>query len=337
MESGERVLAVITLPDFEKGHNLVMATRRGIIEAPIEQFERVRSTGIQAINVEDDALAQVAVSSGSDDIVLATRLGNIARFNERNVQAMGRDAAGVIGIRLAKQGDQLVGMEVIPSPEASILVLTDTGYGKRVPLSEFMTRKTAPTRVSLIRLEGAKTGNVAAVRIVEETDEELLLISAAGQVVRTDVMTVSRQLAGARGRHRHASRRATRWPASRCSRPGWRSSVARGRMRRTGRVPTVRRVTGPPRDGTTAGGQPRELLRNGSRRSGARHAGPVRGQREPRARAQDRPLPGRDAGCRGRVRQREHLRQDRMDNVREHDVYLIQPTCSPVQKSSWSC
>jgi DNA gyrase subunit A len=202
VESGERVLAVITLPDFEKGHNLVMATRKGIIKkTPIEQFERVRSTGIRAITVaEDDALAWVAPSSGSDDIVLATRLGNIARFNERNVRAMGRDAAGVIGIRLAKQGDQVVGMEVIPSPEADILVLTDTGYGKRVPLSEFMTKKgRANQGVRLIRLEGAKTGDVAAVRIVEETDEELLLISAAGQVVRTDVKTVSRQLAGARG------------------------------------------------------------------------------------------------------------------------------------------
>jgi DNA gyrase subunit A len=202
VESGERVLAVITLPNFEKGHNLVMATRKGIIKkTPIEHFERVRSTGIRAITVaEDDALAWVAVSSGSDDIVLATRLGNIARFNERNVRAMGRDAAGVIGIRLAKQGDQLVGMEVIPSPEADILVLTETGYGKRVPLAEFMTKKgRANQGVRLIRLEGSKTGDVAAVRIVEETDEELLLISSAGQVVRTDVKTVSRQLAGARG------------------------------------------------------------------------------------------------------------------------------------------
>ncbi|MBX3028670.1 MAG: DNA gyrase subunit A [Chloroflexi bacterium] len=202
VESGERVLAVITLPNFEKGHNLVMATRKGIIKkTPIEQFERVRSTGIRAITVaEDDALAWVAVSSGSDDVVLATRLGNIARFNENNVRAMGRDAAGVIGIRLAKAGDQVVGMEVIPSSEADILVLTETGYGKRVPLSEFMTKKgRAGQGVRLIRLEGAKTGDVAAVRIVEETDEELLLISSSGQVVRTDVKTVSRQGSAARG------------------------------------------------------------------------------------------------------------------------------------------
>ncbi|MFN8519171.1 MAG: DNA gyrase subunit A [Chloroflexota bacterium] len=201
VESGERVLAVITLPDFEKGHNLVMATRKGIIKkTPVEQFERVRSTGIRAITVdEDDALAWVAVSAGHDDIVLATRLGKIARFDEEKVRAMGRDARGVIGITLARKGDQVVGMEVIPSHQADILVLTDTGYGKRVPLSEFRTMGRPTQGVRLISLEGSKTGDVATVRIVEETDEELLLISSAGQVVRTDVKTVSRQKSAARG------------------------------------------------------------------------------------------------------------------------------------------
>ena len=114
VEARERVLAVITVPGFEKGHNLVMATQRGIIKkTPIEQFERVRSTGIRAITVdEDDALAWVEISSGEDDIVLATALGKIARFHEDEVRPMGRDAAGVIGIKLARQGDQVMGMSV---------------------------------------------------------------------------------------------------------------------------------------------------------------------------------------------------------------------------------
>ena len=91
VESGERVLAVITLPHFEKGHNLVMATQKGIIKkTPVEQFERVRSTGIRAITVaEDDALAWVEVSSGDDDVVLATALGKIARFHEDEVRPDG--------------------------------------------------------------------------------------------------------------------------------------------------------------------------------------------------------------------------------------------------------
>jgi DNA gyrase subunit A len=200
VESGERVLAVVTIPGFEKGSNLVMATHRGIIKkTPIEQFERVRSTGIRAITVaDDDELAWVAVSSGDDDIVLATMQGRIARFKEGEVRAMGRDAAGVIGIRLARQGDQVVGMGVIV-PGADILVLTQTGYGKRVALSDFRRMHRGSQGVRLISLEGAKTGRVAAVELVDEEDEELLLISASGQIVRTDVRSVNRYGSQARG------------------------------------------------------------------------------------------------------------------------------------------
>jgi DNA gyrase subunit A len=200
VESGEKVLAVVTIPNFEKGHNLVMATRRGVIKkTPIEQFERVRSTGIRAISVaENDDLAWVAVSSGDDDVVLATSLGRIARFNEAEVRPMGRDAAGVIAIRLAREGDEVVGMGIV-EPGADILVLTETGYGKRVALSEFRRMHRGSQGVRLISLEGSKTGRVAAVELVDEKDEELLLISSAGQVVRTDVQSVNRYGSQARG------------------------------------------------------------------------------------------------------------------------------------------
>jgi DNA gyrase subunit A len=200
VESGERVLAVITLPDFEPGHNLVMATVRGIIKkTPIERFERVRSTGIRALSVaDDDALAWVAVSSGGDDIVLATAQGRIARFHESEVRPMGRDAAGVIGIRLARAGDRVVGMDVV-APGADILVLTETGYGKRVSLSEFRPKHRGSQGVRLISLEGSKSGRVAAVSLVTEQDDELLLISSSGQVVRTGVASINRYGSAARG------------------------------------------------------------------------------------------------------------------------------------------
>jgi len=200
VESGERVLAVITLPDFEPGNNLVMATVNGIVKkTAIEKFERVRSTGIRALTVaDDDKLAWVAVSSGSDDILLATAMGRIARFNEAEVRAMGRDAAGVIGIRLARQGDRVVGMGVI-RPGDDILVLTETGYGKRVPNVEFRPKHRGGQGVRLISLEGAKSGKVASVELVDESDEELLLISSAGQVVRTDVQSINRYGSAARG------------------------------------------------------------------------------------------------------------------------------------------
>jgi DNA gyrase subunit A len=200
VEAGEVPMATIVLPNFEPGHYLVMATRRGQIKkTPLEQFERVRSTGIRAITINaKDELAWVDVSTGDDDVIIATAQGKIARFHETDVRAMGRDAAGVIGIRLARAGDFVVAMSVV-RPEADLLVLTETGYGKRVPLSEFRTMRRGSQGVRLISLEGKKTGSVAAVQQVTELDDELLLISAGGQVVRTDVNTINRQKAQARG------------------------------------------------------------------------------------------------------------------------------------------
>ncbi|HEY3523193.1 MAG TPA: DNA gyrase subunit A [Candidatus Limnocylindrales bacterium] len=200
VEAGEVPMATIVLPNFEEGRFLVLATRNGVIKkTPLEQFEKVRSSGIRAITLNpNDELAWVDVSTGSDAIIIATALGKIARFHESEVRPMGRDAAGVIGIRLARQGDYVVGMSVV-DPEADLLVLTETGYGKRVAMSEFRRKHRGGQGVGLISLEGRKTGNVAAVQQVTEEDEELLLISERGQVVRTDVRTINRYSSGARG------------------------------------------------------------------------------------------------------------------------------------------
>ncbi len=201
VEAGEVPVATIVLPNFEPGHYLVMATRRGHIKkTPLEQFERVRSTGIRAITIHDnDELAWVDVSSGADDVILATAQGMLARFDEDEVRPMGRDAAGVIGIRLLKkEGDSVVAMTVV-EPGADLLVLTETGYGKRVGLTEFRRKHRGGQGVRLIALEGRKTGVVAAVQQVTEADEELLLISAGGQVIRTETNSINRYSSGARG------------------------------------------------------------------------------------------------------------------------------------------
>jgi DNA gyrase subunit A len=201
VEAGEVPVATITLPEFAAGSYLVMATRRGIIKkTPLEHFERVRSTGIKAIAIaEDDELAWVDVSSGEDDIILATAQGMLAKFREGEVRPMGREAAGVIGIRLLKKvGDEVVAMSVV-QPGADLLVLTETGYGKRVSIDDFREKHRGGQGVRLISLEGRKTGVVAAVQQVTELDEELVLISAQGQVVRTELDTVNRYSPGARG------------------------------------------------------------------------------------------------------------------------------------------
>ena len=200
VEAGEVPMATITLPDFREGSFLVLATRLGVIKkTPLEQFDRVRSSGIRAIVLNGaDELAWVDVSTGQDDIILATALGKLARFSESEVRAMGRDAAGVIGIRLARKGDNVVSMSVV-QPGADLLVLSETGYGKRVPLTEFRRKHRGGQGVQLIALEGRKTGDVAAVQQVTEADEELILISAGGQVIRTETNSINRYSSSARG------------------------------------------------------------------------------------------------------------------------------------------
>jgi DNA gyrase subunit A len=143
-------------------------------------------------------LAWVDTATGADDIIIATALGKIARFHETEVRPMGRPAAGVIGIRLARKGDSVISMSVV-QPDADLLVLTETGYGKRVALTEFRVKHRGGQGVQLIALEGRKTGDVAAVQQVTESDEELFLISSGGQVIRTETNTINRYSSSARG------------------------------------------------------------------------------------------------------------------------------------------
>jgi DNA gyrase subunit A len=310
VDSGEVPVATIVLPDFEPGHYLVMATRRGIIKkTPLEQFERVRSTGIRAISIHDnDELAWVDVSGGDDDIIIATAQGMLARFEEDEVRPMGRDAAGVIGIRLLKrEGDSVVAMRVV-EPDADLLVLTETGYGKRVGISEFRRKHRGGQGVRLIALEGRKTGLVAAVQQVTDLDEELVLISEGGQVIRTDTNTINRYSAQARGVIVMRLAEGDRVAAIAAFRPDLRTVTAWATMAPPPRVtlthPADRRPAG--RDGA-----------NGLRRAGGGTLvrGPVRDlprERQPGSRPEDRGLP-RIHVREGRglpVREREHLRQD---------------------------
>jgi len=192
VESGETPVATIILNGFTPGSYLAFSTKKGIIKkTAIEQFEKVRSTGIIAITLDKgDELAQVIQTSGEDDLVMATRQGRICRFHEREARAMGRTAGGVIGIRLARQGDLVVAMAVA-EPGADLLVLTETGHGKRVPVGAFTRKHRGTQGVRLIPLEGRKTGPVVAVRQVSEADEEVILISSEGQVVRTKLESIA--------------------------------------------------------------------------------------------------------------------------------------------------
>ena len=145
VESGEVPMATIMLPDFKAGSYLVLATRKGIIKkTPLEQFEQVRSTGIRAITIDDDdELAWVDVSTGADDVIIATAQGKLARFpRARSGRWVATRPASSASASPAR-ATTVVGMSVV-QPDADLLVLTETGYGKRVPLTEF--RREAPRR-----------------------------------------------------------------------------------------------------------------------------------------------------------------------------------------------
>ena len=198
VDQGEYVSAIITLPQFEPDHYMAMATRHGMIKkTSLAEYAKIRSNGLIAISlVEGDELRWVGLTDGQDDIILATRDGQAARFHENEVRPMGRDTRGVTGIRLRK-GDEVIGMEVI-APGAELLVVTEQGYGKRTVLDDFPVKHRATGGVIANALN-AETGKVAAVRVVGREDEELMLITEEGTILRTEVSSVNRYRRASRG------------------------------------------------------------------------------------------------------------------------------------------
>jgi DNA gyrase subunit A len=199
VESGEYVSSIVALPRFEPDHYMVMATRRGMIKkTSLAEYAKIRANGLIAINlVGGDELRWVGVSDGQSDIILATRKGRAARFHEAEVRPMGRDTMGVTGIRLRLPGDEVIGMEVVV-PEAELLVVTEQGYGKRTPFSDFPVKHRATGGVIANSLN-ADTGDVAAIRMVGRDDEELMLITQEGTILRTEVSSVNRYRRASRG------------------------------------------------------------------------------------------------------------------------------------------
>ncbi|HEY8921033.1 MAG TPA: DNA gyrase subunit A, partial [Candidatus Limnocylindria bacterium] len=198
VDQGEYVSAIITIPQFEADHYMAMATRGGMIKkTSLAEYAKIRSNGLIAISlVEGDELRWVGLTDGQNDIILATRNGQAARFHETEVRPMGRDTRGVTGIRL-RGDDEVVGMEVV-APSAELLVVTEGGYGKRTVLDDFPVKHRATGGVIANSLN-AETGKVAAVRVVGREDEELMLITEEGTILRTEVSSVNRYRRASRG------------------------------------------------------------------------------------------------------------------------------------------
>lgn len=202
----EKVLSLIPMTkaqtDAEKTEKfLVMVTKNGRIKkTSIEEFENVRKSGIISIKLEKgDSLKKVVKTTGQDDIILATKNGIAIRFKEKDIRPMGRAAAGVKGIRI-KKGDEVIGMDVIGEEtdkdgkkvKQFLLVVMENGYGKRTEISQYKTQGRGGSGIKTANITG-KTGGIVLSYILNDSsdDEDLIVISQKGQVIRTETKSIS--------------------------------------------------------------------------------------------------------------------------------------------------
>ncbi|NLF31197.1 MAG: DNA gyrase subunit A [Planctomycetes bacterium] len=183
-EKDETLQAVICVRHFDERF-LTIVTRLGQIKkTALEAYSRPRKGGIQATGLnEDDAVIDAAITTGSDEIVLATCKGKAIRFKESDVRPMGRTAAGVIAIKLAKD-DAVVDMAVV-DPSSSLLTVCQNGYGKRTPAEEYRLQGRGGQGIINIRTT-ARNGDVVSMKAVRDNDE-LMLITVNGQIMRMAV------------------------------------------------------------------------------------------------------------------------------------------------------
>ncbi len=190
LDAGERITAAIAVSDFSShGYCTLMTTKGKIKRVNLEEFASVRPSGLLAMSLAgDDEMGWARLTSGNDDIIIVTELGQALRFNEELVRPMGRTAAGVQGIRLAK-GDQVTSMTIVQLG-GSLLIVTTSGFGKQTPLEEYPSKGRATGGVSTIDKKAIPViGKITSARVVQQSDH-MTLISANGVAIRLKVKDV---------------------------------------------------------------------------------------------------------------------------------------------------
>jgi DNA gyrase subunit A len=196
---GERVTAAVRVPDFERADYILVATRNGRIKRTmLLEFASIRPSGLIAISLDEgDELRWARITHGGEEVILTTERGRAIRFSEEEVRPMGRAAAGVNAIRLARD-DHVASMDIV-QPDADLLVVTTTGYGKRTSLSEYAVRSRYGKGIRTFSARLSKEmGTIADARVVYP-DDEITLISAEGIVIRTPVKNIPRMGRATRG------------------------------------------------------------------------------------------------------------------------------------------
>ncbi len=191
LDNGEKVSAVIPITNFEDGKYLLMATKNGLIKkTALTEYNSVRKSGLQGITLkEEDELIGVRLTDGEDNVVLVTEQGMSITFDEKDVRPIGRVSQGVIGIRL-DEADKVIGMEsIILGKNATLLAITENGFGKRTELDEYRVQARGGKGVITYKVT-PKTGKIIGIRIATE-DEDVMLITDTGTIIRISVKDVS--------------------------------------------------------------------------------------------------------------------------------------------------
>lgn len=191
LDAGEKISAIIPIQNFAEGKYLLFATKDGIIKkTALTEYNSARKTGLLSITLKgEDELIDVRLTDGEDNIVLVTRKGLAITFDEKDVRPMGRASQGVIGIRLNKD-DAVIGMEsVIAGSNATLLAITENGFGKRTELDEYRVQTRGGKGVITYKIT-PKTGDIVGIRIVEDTDD-VMLITDTGTIIRINVSEIS--------------------------------------------------------------------------------------------------------------------------------------------------
>ncbi len=191
LREGEKVMAVIPTRDFKENKYLAFATAKGQIKKTefLAYNTPIRADGIIAIKVRDgDELVQVRLTSGEDDILIVSHSGHASRFSEQLVRSMGRDTSGIKGMNVAGKDNRVLAMDIARN-DTELFVVTENGYGKRTPVSEYPVKGRGTKGVLTAKLT-EKKGGLAGALIVGE-HQELLFISQNGMVQRTSVSGIS--------------------------------------------------------------------------------------------------------------------------------------------------
>jgi DNA gyrase subunit A len=186
----ETITAAVAVPNFKAAEFCMMATRNGTVKRmALSEFEAVRPSGLISITLDkDDQLGWAGLASAKDHIILVSQQGQALRYSIDKVRSMGRQAAGLRGIKM-KAGDHLASMEVV-EPGSELLVISTKGYGKRTPLTQYSAKGRATNGNKTTDVKAMKDiGPIAAARVVQK-DDEVIIISSGGVVLRTAVKAI---------------------------------------------------------------------------------------------------------------------------------------------------